>query len=210
MNVAFCDVFPPEKCACIVFLKGKLGFVHQSKAPSDFRMLLPTTVIHISSHLLVHLQASSNGGKAVVLKQKQCWWSCGWFNSVFLRNCLKCIILIDLLRCQHCALWPAWTLSWHLGFCGSACMLSVSSLPRWLSYLLLFILDLVICLIACLGLAKHSKCLLTMWVSIVTVWGGMFGWHACMHPGIWSYQVVLEAKTLFSDVQQKPELGACW
>nr|XP_020668796.1 protein tweety homolog 2 [Pogona vitticeps] len=31
---------------------------------------------------------------------------------------------------------------------------------RWLSYLLLFILDLVICLIACLGLAKHSKCLL--------------------------------------------------
>ncbi|PNI32565.1 LOW QUALITY PROTEIN: TTYH2 isoform 3 [Pan troglodytes] len=31
---------------------------------------------------------------------------------------------------------------------------------RWLSYLLLFILDLVICLIACLGLAKRSKCLL--------------------------------------------------
>uniref|UniRef100_A0A670HSK5 Protein tweety homolog n=1 Tax=Podarcis muralis TaxID=64176 RepID=A0A670HSK5_PODMU len=31
---------------------------------------------------------------------------------------------------------------------------------RWLSYLLLFILDLVICLTACLGLAKHSKCLL--------------------------------------------------
>uniref|UniRef100_A0A803TDB2 Protein tweety homolog n=1 Tax=Anolis carolinensis TaxID=28377 RepID=A0A803TDB2_ANOCA len=33
---------------------------------------------------------------------------------------------------------------------------------RWLSYLLLFILNLVICLIACLGLAKHSKCLLIM------------------------------------------------
>ena len=32
--------------------------------------------------------------------------------------------------------------------------------PRWLSYLLLFILDLVICFIACLGLAKHSRCLL--------------------------------------------------
>ncbi|XP_053424400.1 protein tweety homolog 2 isoform X1 [Nycticebus coucang] len=31
---------------------------------------------------------------------------------------------------------------------------------RWFSYLLLFILDLVICLIACLGLAKRSKCLL--------------------------------------------------
>ncbi|XP_045232703.2 protein tweety homolog 2 isoform X2 [Macaca fascicularis] len=31
---------------------------------------------------------------------------------------------------------------------------------RWLSYLLLFILDLVICLMACLGLAKRSKCLL--------------------------------------------------
>uniref|UniRef100_A0A2K5K4V3 Protein tweety homolog n=2 Tax=Colobus angolensis palliatus TaxID=336983 RepID=A0A2K5K4V3_COLAP len=30
----------------------------------------------------------------------------------------------------------------------------------WLSYLLLFILDLVICLMACLGLAKRSKCLL--------------------------------------------------
>uniref|UniRef100_A0A8C0H9U0 Protein tweety homolog n=1 Tax=Chelonoidis abingdonii TaxID=106734 RepID=A0A8C0H9U0_CHEAB len=32
---------------------------------------------------------------------------------------------------------------------------------RWLSYLLLFILDLIICLIACLGLAKRSRCLLT-------------------------------------------------
>ncbi|KAM9210804.1 protein tweety homolog 2 isoform 1-T1 [Dugong dugon] len=31
---------------------------------------------------------------------------------------------------------------------------------RWLSYLLLFVLDVVICLTACLGLAKHSKCLL--------------------------------------------------
>ncbi|XP_017499493.2 protein tweety homolog 2 isoform X2 [Manis javanica] len=33
---------------------------------------------------------------------------------------------------------------------------------RWLSYLLLFILDLVICFIACLGLAKHSRCLLAL------------------------------------------------
>ncbi|KAF6300075.1 tweety family member 2 [Rhinolophus ferrumequinum] len=33
---------------------------------------------------------------------------------------------------------------------------------RWLSYLLLFVLDLIICLIACLGLAKHSKCLLAL------------------------------------------------
>lgn len=32
--------------------------------------------------------------------------------------------------------------------------------PRWLSYLLLFILDLVICLVACLGLARRSRCLL--------------------------------------------------
>ncbi|KAM6164755.1 protein tweety homolog 2 [Rhynchocyon petersi] len=31
---------------------------------------------------------------------------------------------------------------------------------RWLSYLLLFLLDVVICLMACLGLAKRSKCLL--------------------------------------------------
>uniref|UniRef100_G1PQ31 Protein tweety homolog n=1 Tax=Myotis lucifugus TaxID=59463 RepID=G1PQ31_MYOLU len=33
---------------------------------------------------------------------------------------------------------------------------------RWLSYLLLFILDLVICLIACVGLAKRSRCLLAL------------------------------------------------
>lgn len=32
--------------------------------------------------------------------------------------------------------------------------------PRWLSYLLLFVLDLVICLLTCLGLAKRSRCLL--------------------------------------------------
>ncbi|XP_053309965.1 protein tweety homolog 2 [Spea bombifrons] len=31
---------------------------------------------------------------------------------------------------------------------------------RWLSYLFLFILDLVICFVTCLGLAKRSKCLL--------------------------------------------------
>ncbi|XP_040845520.1 protein tweety homolog 2 [Ochotona curzoniae] len=31
---------------------------------------------------------------------------------------------------------------------------------RWLSYLLLFALDLVICLVTCLALARHSKCLL--------------------------------------------------
>ncbi|XP_014442166.1 LOW QUALITY PROTEIN: protein tweety homolog 2 [Tupaia chinensis] len=31
---------------------------------------------------------------------------------------------------------------------------------RWLSYLLLFILDLVVCFVACLGLAKRSRCLL--------------------------------------------------
>ncbi|KAM4664017.1 protein tweety homolog 2 [Discoglossus pictus] len=31
---------------------------------------------------------------------------------------------------------------------------------RWLSYLFLFIVDLVICLVTCLGLAKRSKCLL--------------------------------------------------
>ncbi|XP_029069106.1 protein tweety homolog 2 isoform X1 [Monodon monoceros] len=31
---------------------------------------------------------------------------------------------------------------------------------RWLSYLLLFVLDLVLCLLACLGLAKSSRCLL--------------------------------------------------
>uniref|UniRef100_A0A8C6X1X2 Protein tweety homolog n=1 Tax=Naja naja TaxID=35670 RepID=A0A8C6X1X2_NAJNA len=44
---------------------------------------------------------------------------------------------------------------------------------RWLSYLLLFILDLVICLIACLGLTKHSRCLLIMklvsWISVLAL-----------------------------------------
>ncbi|XP_036922370.1 protein tweety homolog 2 isoform X1 [Sturnira hondurensis] len=33
---------------------------------------------------------------------------------------------------------------------------------RWLSYLLLFILDLVICFVACLGLARRSRCLLAL------------------------------------------------
>ncbi|XP_057572246.1 protein tweety homolog 2 isoform X3 [Hippopotamus amphibius kiboko] len=33
---------------------------------------------------------------------------------------------------------------------------------RWLSYLLLFVLDLVLCLLACLGLAKRSRCLLAL------------------------------------------------
>lgn len=39
---------------------------------------------------------------------------------------------------------------------------SPPSPPRWLSYLLLFILDLAICLIACVGLAKRSRCLLAL------------------------------------------------
>lgn len=34
------------------------------------------------------------------------------------------------------------------------------ALFRWLSYLLLFVLDLVLFLLACLGLAKRSRCLL--------------------------------------------------
>ncbi|XP_016072176.1 PREDICTED: protein tweety homolog 2 isoform X2 [Miniopterus natalensis] len=33
---------------------------------------------------------------------------------------------------------------------------------RWLSYLLLFILDLAVCLVACVGLAKRSRCLLAL------------------------------------------------
>ncbi|ELW68355.1 Protein tweety like protein 2 [Tupaia chinensis] len=37
---------------------------------------------------------------------------------------------------------------------------SASGPPWWLSYLLLFILDLVVCFVACLGLAKRSRCLL--------------------------------------------------
>lgn len=34
-------------------------------------------------------------------------------------------------------------------------------LCRWLTYLLLLIVDLIICLLACLGLAKQSRWLLT-------------------------------------------------
>ncbi|KAB0400677.1 hypothetical protein E2I00_008302, partial [Balaenoptera physalus] len=37
---------------------------------------------------------------------------------------------------------------------------------RWLSYLLFFVLDLLLCLLACLGLAKSSRCLLASWTSL--------------------------------------------
>lgn len=44
----------------------------------------------------------------------------------------------------------------------ASCSHSVSvCLHRWLSYLLLLIVDLIICLLACLGLAKQSRWLLT-------------------------------------------------
>ena len=42
-----------------------------------------------------------------------------------------------------------------------ACVTEPSSVPRWLAYLLFFILVLTVCLLACLGLAKRSRCLLT-------------------------------------------------
>lgn len=43
------------------------------------------------------------------------------------------------------------------------CVTSPASacLCRWLTYLLLLIVDLIICLLACLGLAKQSRWLLT-------------------------------------------------
>uniref|UniRef100_A0A8C8RSV2 Protein tweety homolog n=1 Tax=Pelusios castaneus TaxID=367368 RepID=A0A8C8RSV2_9SAUR len=49
---------------------------------------------------------------------------------------------------------------------------------RWLSYLLLFILDLIICLIACLGLAKRSRWLLTTMlccglVTLILSWASL-------------------------------------
>ena len=43
---------------------------------------------------------------------------------------------------------------------GSSSLTAPPAPPRWLSYLLLFVLDLVLCLLACLGLAKRSRCLL--------------------------------------------------
>ncbi|KAK6312428.1 hypothetical protein J4Q44_G00180920 [Coregonus suidteri] len=49
---------------------------------------------------------------------------------------------------------------------------------RWLTYLLLLILDLVICLVACLGVAKQSRWLLTMImvfgvISLVLSWASL-------------------------------------
>ncbi|KAI4903788.1 hypothetical protein NFI96_016463 [Prochilodus magdalenae] len=44
---------------------------------------------------------------------------------------------------------------------------------RWLTYLLLLILDLVICLVACLGLAKQSRWLLTLLARFC----GCLPWH---------------------------------
>ena len=43
---------------------------------------------------------------------------------------------------------------------GMAANASFSLSCRWLAYLLLLIMDLVICLAVCLGMAKHSQCLL--------------------------------------------------
>ncbi|XP_069807631.1 protein tweety homolog 2 [Dendropsophus ebraccatus] len=55
---------------------------------------------------------------------------------------------------------------------------SVIEYYRWLAYLFLFIFDLVICLMTCLGLAKRSKCLLITMLSfgLITVlvsWGSL-------------------------------------
>ncbi|XP_066188415.1 protein tweety homolog 2 [Sylvia atricapilla] len=49
---------------------------------------------------------------------------------------------------------------------------------RWLAYLLFFILVLTVCLLACLGLAKHSRCLLVMMLCcgllmLVLSWASM-------------------------------------
>lgn len=41
------------------------------------------------------------------------------------------------------------------------CLMDPSPVHRWLAYLLFFILVLAVCLLACLGLAKRSRCLLT-------------------------------------------------
>lgn len=41
------------------------------------------------------------------------------------------------------------------------CLMEPSPVHRWLAYLLFFILVLAVCLLACLGLAKRSRCLLT-------------------------------------------------
>ncbi|NWH59060.1 TTYH2 protein, partial [Geococcyx californianus] len=49
---------------------------------------------------------------------------------------------------------------------------------RWLSYLLFFILVLTVCLLACLGLAKRSRCLLTVMLccgllTLILSWASM-------------------------------------
>uniref|UniRef100_A0A493TY15 Protein tweety homolog n=1 Tax=Anas platyrhynchos platyrhynchos TaxID=8840 RepID=A0A493TY15_ANAPP len=50
--------------------------------------------------------------------------------------------------------------------------------PRWLAYLLFFILVLAVCLLGCLGLAKRSRCLLTVMLccgllTLVLSWASM-------------------------------------
>ncbi|XP_034046772.1 protein tweety homolog 2-like [Thalassophryne amazonica] len=40
---------------------------------------------------------------------------------------------------------------------------------RWLTYLLVLILDLVVCLAMCLGMVKHSRCLFITWVLCLII-----------------------------------------
>ncbi|XP_006635485.2 protein tweety homolog 2 [Lepisosteus oculatus] len=55
---------------------------------------------------------------------------------------------------------PEWGQT-RVDLAATAVQISYVEYYRWLSYLLLLILDLVICLVACLGLAKQSRWLLT-------------------------------------------------
>ncbi|XP_067914284.1 protein tweety homolog 2-like isoform X3 [Heterodontus francisci] len=71
--------------------------------------------------------------------------------------------------------------TWHninLNMAGIADNISYFEYYRWLSYLLLLIIDLVICLVAFLGLAKRSRCLLTIMIvngvlTLILSWGSL-------------------------------------
>uniref|UniRef100_A0A4X1VLI8 Protein tweety homolog n=1 Tax=Sus scrofa TaxID=9823 RepID=A0A4X1VLI8_PIG len=79
---------------------------------------------------------------------------------------------------------------------------------RWLSYLLLFVLDLVICLLTCLGLAKRSRCLLASMLccgmlALLLSWTSLAADAAAavVSWGAWGWWVVQPASTLMCPVQ---------
>lgn len=90
-----------------------------------------------------------------------CLWNCRTTNpNSDLKARLVCCALYTTLLCTFKYVASCWW-KWYMIVCT---VWFNSAFFRWLMYLLLLILDLVICLGCCLGLAKHSRWLLTVWV----------------------------------------------